>query len=73
MDIRTYIFNHRMNQTSFAEMVGVSKVLVGFWVTGKQPVGVKAAVKLEQLTNGEITRQELRHDWKEIWPELEDK
>lgn len=36
----------------------------------KQP-SAKAAVKIEQGTNGEITRKDLRpDDWAEIWPEL---
>lgn len=28
------------------------------------------AVRVEQLSRGEITRQQLRRDWHEIWPEL---
>ena len=32
---------------------------------------VKRCVLIEQVTNGAVTRRDLRpHDWKELWPEL---
>lgn len=36
---------------------------------GRQPSAAYAR-KLETSTGGAVTRQELRDDWRDIWPEL---
>jgi DNA-binding transcriptional regulator YdaS (Cro superfamily) len=39
-----------------------------------QKFGAELCVSIEQATNGEVTRQELRpDDWAAIWPELAEK
>jgi len=45
---------------------------VSSWASGKRPVPVRRCVAIERATNGAVTRRDLRpHDWREIWPELE--
>lgn len=38
---------------------------------GSKPVPVKRCVQIERATKGKVTRQELRSDWREVWPELD--
>jgi DNA-binding transcriptional regulator YdaS (Cro superfamily) len=33
-------------------------------------LGVQMCVRIEEATGGKVTRQALRSDWREIWPEL---
>lgn len=42
-------------------------VLIGY---GHKEPGAALATRIEMVTDGIITRQVLRADWKEIWPEL---
>jgi len=47
---------------------------VSRWASGKRPIPVERCVAIEQATNGEVTRRDLRpDDWHLIWPELADK
>ena len=44
---------------------------VSRWASGKRPVPEKAAVVIEKVTAGAVTRRDLRpDDWHLIWPEL---
>ncbi|AUZ06332.1 hypothetical protein ADP71_31540 [Vitreoscilla sp. C1] len=57
--------------TALARAVGVTPPTVNSWKTGSRPVSEKKCVLIEQKTNGEITRQQLRpFDYAEIWPEI---
>lgn len=57
-----------------AKMLGVTPAIVHRWATGEQEVPIIRAVEIEVLTNGAVTRQQLRpKDWKQIWPELRDR
>lgn len=38
---------------------------------GYRPCGVDTAVLIERHSQGAVTRQELRQDWADLWPELE--
>ncbi|MDK4680166.1 helix-turn-helix domain-containing protein [Kingella negevensis] len=41
------------------------------WATGKRPIPIKRRVQIEGLTQGAVTRRDLRpDDWAQIWPEL---
>jgi DNA-binding transcriptional regulator YdaS (Cro superfamily) len=57
--------------TKTAIALGVSLQAVCFWRDGEREVNPKVCVMIEQLTNGKVTRKDLRpNDWKQIWPEL---
>ncbi len=63
------------NQAALARALGVTPVVVGQWLKPEVATGravpPKQCVRIEQLTNGQVTRQELRpDDWEAIWPEL---
>jgi len=64
------------NQAALARALGVTPVTVGQWLrpdiaTGRA-VPPKQCVRIERLTNGQVTRRELRpDDYFEIWPDLE--
>lgn len=53
----------------------MTPVTVSQWLRPKasngRPVPPKQCVRIEQLTQGQVTRRDLRpDDWQEIWPEL---
>lgn len=57
--------------TETASAIGVSVQAVCFWRDGLREINPKACVTIERITNGDITRKDLRpNDWQDIWPEL---
>lgn len=65
------------SQRALAVALGVAPVNVSQWVnptTAKgRPVPPKQCVRIEALTDGTVTRRDLRpDDWQAIWPELAD-
>jgi DNA-binding transcriptional regulator YdaS (Cro superfamily) len=54
-----------------AKALGVPQELVSQWRTGVRPVPLERCVDIERLTEGKVTRRDLRpDDWERIWPEL---
>ena len=49
-------------QTALAEAIGAKQPFVSQWVTGFRPVPPKFCRKIEEATNGQVTRYELRPD-----------
>ena len=57
--------------TALARLLGVSVPTVHEWKTNKRPVPISRCFGIENVTNGAVTRQQLRpDDWQNIWPEL---
>lgn len=57
--------------TKTAEAIGASLQAVCFWRDGDREINPKMCVKIEKITGGKVTRQDLRpDDWSELWPEL---
>lgn len=74
MELRTYLKNEGISQKKFAAMINRNSSEVCYWVKRKLPIPVKVAVRIEQVTNGNVSRRDLfQDDWAEIWPELENK
>lgn len=47
---------------------------VSRWASGDRPIPIDKCWPIEQATNGEVTRKDLRpDDWERIWPELLEK
>lgn len=60
MELKKYL--ERTTQAAFADEVHVSQGMVGHWVTGRKRITAEKAVAIENATNGEVTRYELRPD-----------
>lgn len=62
------------SQSDLARALDVSRMNVRNWIVGACDVPIKRCVQIEKLTNGAVTRKDLRpNDWHEIWVELLDK
>lgn len=61
MDLRTYVEQHG-GQTEFARRLGVTQGLVWQWLEGKTKVTPVKAKLIEELTDGAVSRHELRPD-----------
>lgn len=69
MKLKDYTDTH--TQISLAKLIGIAPSFVNQWVKGSRPVPITACVVIESVTNGAVTRQELRpDDFQKIWPEL---
>lgn len=62
MNIAEYLQKHDLSQEQFAKKVGVSQGLVWQWINGKTKVRAERVAGIEEATNGEITRHDLRSD-----------
>jgi DNA-binding transcriptional regulator YdaS (Cro superfamily) len=62
------------NQAALARALGVTPVTVGQWLKPGKSNGPgippKQCVRIEQITQGQVSRQAMREDWLEFWPEL---
>ena len=50
------------SQTALAKRIGVGQGVVSYWLNSAKQVPPKRAVQIEAVTNGEVTRKELRPD-----------
>jgi len=55
----------RIGSAELARRLRCSKQLVSHWRVGRLRIPAERAVEIEQITNGEIQRGELRPD---LWP-----
>jgi len=59
------------SRAELASAVGVSLGMISQWVNKTRPVSTERCVAIENATNGQVTRKDLRpDDWAIIWPEL---
>jgi len=49
-------------QKALAKAVGVTQGMVSFWLLGKTDVAWDKAIKIEEVTDGKVTRSDLRPD-----------
>lgn len=71
MHLREYCLAESGRQVSLAEKIGLSSNYLSQIVNGRRPLPIKYCARIEQATNGQVTRRDLRpDDWHEIWPEL---
>ena len=70
MDLSSYL-EQRGAASDLAERLGVPPVSVSHWSRKQRTIPIVRCVQIEKLTNGAVTRKDLRpDDWHEIWPEL---
>ena len=60
-------------RVDFAERCGTTWPFLRNVIYGSRKPGEKLCVALERESNKFLTRQDLREDWEEIWPELSEK
>lgn len=73
MDLGTYLSTIE-SATSFADRLGKTAVQISHWKTGFRPVPIEHCAEIEKITNGLVSRKDLRPvDWHRIWPELLDR
>lgn len=71
MNLKTYCIELDGGQSAFAKNMGVSEAQIWQWSNGVRNPNPESCVRIEQETQGKVTRQELRpDDWQAIWPEL---
>lgn len=71
MNIAQYLHKSGITQSEFARSIGTTQPFVWQWTKGLRPVPVEWCADIERVTNGAVTRRDLRpDDWKRIWPEL---
>ena len=65
-----YVSTHG-GQSACAKLFGVTQAAVSTWLSGKKQPEPITAVLIERVSEGAVTRQELRpHDYWLIWPDL---
>lgn len=60
------------SQAEMARRLGIEAGNVWQWANGVRAVPPRFCARIEQLTDGAVTRRDLRpNDWAMYWPELE--
>ena len=59
MELREYLFKHRKTQTEMAKQLGVSTNHLSQIVRNERRPSIELAIKIEKLTEGEVTKEEL--------------
>lgn len=62
MDLKEYLLQNDITQIKFAKMINRSRATVNDYVNGWINVSLRTAVQIEKVTNGQVTRQEVRPD-----------
>lgn len=71
MKLDQYCVSHG-SKSDLAALLNVPSQLIYQWAKGIREVPVIRCTAIEQATNGEVTRKDLRpDDWHLIWPELQ--
>ncbi len=59
MDLREYLFHHRLTVKEFSEMLDCSRAYISAIIHGKREPSIRLAKSIERVTNGEVTVKEL--------------
>lgn len=72
MNLKDYMASMpRGEATWLAEKLEISLSYLSQLASGRSSVSPERCISIEQATNGEVTRKDLRpEDWERIWPEL---
>jgi DNA-binding transcriptional regulator YdaS (Cro superfamily) len=64
--------DHVGGAAKLARALSVTPPTVSEWVSGRRDVPVLRCPQIERITQGAVTRRDLRpDDWHAIWPELQ--
>jgi DNA-binding transcriptional regulator YdaS (Cro superfamily) len=71
MKLAEYLSEARGRQAALAKEIKAHAPDVSRWATGERPIPVEFCPAIERVTEGVVTRRDLRpDDWQRIWPEL---
>lgn len=72
MNLKEYFTNKERGEHSrLANDIGISLSHLSQMIVGSTAISNIRCVQIEQATNGQVTRKDLRpDDWHLIWPEL---
>lgn len=59
MDLREYLFRHRISVKDFSERINYARAYISDIVNGGKKPGKKLAAIIEKATNGEVLAEEL--------------
>lgn len=62
MRLSTYLKKMKLTQGEFAAVLGTTPGLVSHWVQGRHRVPPERAADIERMTEGKVTRMDLRPD-----------
>lgn len=58
MDIYTYLGKHRLTKQKFARSLGITQPVIYRILNGSRFPKINVAIKVQQITNGEVTVEE---------------
>jgi DNA-binding transcriptional regulator YdaS (Cro superfamily) len=67
MTLKEYLDHHQIKYSAFGRRIGVAGWSVKRYIDRERQITAERAIAIEQATNGEVTRQELRPD---LWPQV---
>lgn len=62
MQLKDYLGSRRGEQRKLANLLGISPTWMNLLVSGKRDCSPELAVAIEQATNGQVTRRDMRPD-----------
>jgi len=63
MHLNEWLADNNMTMTAFAARVGVSRPAVSYWLRGKTRPAAAVAARIRQVTDGEVTADDLQAAW----------
>ena len=69
MKLRDYLHKKRISQIDFAKIIGISETQLSRWLGGSRIPSRKNALKIEEVTEGKVSANELL--FPEKYPEEE--
>lgn len=65
MQLEVYLESRNFEQKEFAEMVGISVASISNYLSGRRKPSLEIGRKIEQVTNGKVTIDDLIENWRE--------
>jgi len=62
MDLASYLKDECLTAAAFAGRVGTTRAAVSAWLKGRNKVSIGRVRKIEEITEGRVTRYDLRPD-----------
>ncbi len=65
MKLRDYLTDNQLSYTDFARRIGVSRVSVMYYATGKKRPRAEVCQKIMEVTKGEVTAHDHHLAWRD--------
>jgi len=59
MDLRRYLFEHRIKVKDFSELIGCTRIHLSGILNQKRKASIRMAKSIERFTDGEVTVNEV--------------